>query len=357
LSKKIRGAMETSRQLSSRKWLWRGLALAAALLAAAFAYIAWPRPVPQPPPVPNPNGYDDFLHAAESLLGDASLDIQKASADELRQLSKLNRKPLELVRTGLTRECGVAIVSYSQERDAVRLEQINKMRQLGRLLFAEGRLAELEGRPADAARGYVDAVRFSHEMARGGLIIDLLVGIAMEGTAIEALHSLRNELGGAQCEKAITELEAIEADREPLERVFQRDHDSSEARIAELGWTAFKARSTLRRMARIAEEPAHFAEQRRQAAARLLLIELAIRRYTTEHGRLPERLNELVPGQISAIPNDPFIEEGFRYQRTEDGYRLYSIGPNRKDDGGTGPDELSARGRSEGDFFLGPARP
>ena len=54
-------------------------------------------------------------------------------------------------------------------------------------------------------------------------------------------------------------------------------------------------------------------------------------------GQPPESLGHMVPSQITALCADPYSKESapFRYRRTESGtWRLYSIGPNQKDDGG-----------------------
>ena len=54
-------------------------------------------------------------------------------------------------------------------------------------------------------------------------------------------------------------------------------------------------------------------------------------------GQPPGSLGHMVPAQITALCADPYSKESapFRYRRTESGtWRLYSIGPNQKDDGG-----------------------
>jgi hypothetical protein len=68
---------------------------------------------------------------------------------------------------------------------------------------------------------------------------------------------------------------------------------------------------------------------------------LALGAYRTEHGRYPERLQDLVPKYLDRVPKDPFFDGDMRfsdgnmfYRRLTDGYLLYSVGPNGKDDGG-----------------------
>ena len=123
----------------------------------------------QPPPsspLPNPNGYDDLLKAGQSVTG--KLDgLSDLDHDALRALVATNAEALQLLRLGLSRKCAVptdATIAYfgSISGDLIGLKS------LARLLAAEGRLAEMEGRPADAARSYVDAIRLGAGMSRGG---------------------------------------------------------------------------------------------------------------------------------------------------------------------------------------------
>jgi tetratricopeptide (TPR) repeat protein len=61
---------------------------------------------------------------------------------------------------------------------------------------------------------------------------------------------------------------------------------------------------------------------------------IALRLYRKEHGRYPENLSALVPRYLSSVPADPFDGKSLRYRREGTGFRLWSIGPDRKDDGG-----------------------
>jgi len=76
---------------------------------------------------------------------------------------------------------------------------------------------------------------------------------------------------------------------------------------------------------------------------RLATTALAVEQFGNQHGRLPERLNELTPILLAEVPEDPFTGAELKYRRTEKGYLIYSVGPDRKDDGGL---EQSERKRS-----------
>jgi hypothetical protein len=49
---------------------------------------------------------------------------------------------------------------------------------------------------------------------------------------------------------------------------------------------------------------------------------------------VPDTLQDLVPKYISAVPQDPFSGREMLYKYDQDGYVIYSIGDNLKDDGG-----------------------
>jgi hypothetical protein len=61
---------------------------------------------------------------------------------------------------------------------------------------------------------------------------------------------------------------------------------------------------------------------------------LAVERFRLAHGRLPEKLNELVPQFLSVVPIDPFDGAPLRYHRLAKGYVIYSVGQDGHDDGG-----------------------
>ena len=69
-----------------------------------------------------------------------------------------------------------------------------------------------------------------------------------------------------------------------------------------------------------------------------ILIQLALHAYRLEHGAYPQSVTELVPGYLKALPLDPHGGKPLIYRPTPAGYQLYSVGPNRKDDGCHGDD-------------------
>ncbi len=93
-------------------------------------------------------------------------------------------------------------------------------------------------------------------------------------------------------------------------------------------------------------------------------LALAIEVYRGEHGRVPERLEDLTPGVLERLPEDPFAPDGrFRYRpdgESRVGYILYSVGDDGEDHGGvrSEPDEYGSTipTRPGSDYVILPRR-
>ena len=66
------------------------------------------------------------------------------------------------------------------------------------------------------------------------------------------------------------------------------------------------------------------------AEVRITQVGLALLQHKQSRGNLPDTLEAL---RLSGM-NDPFAEEPFRYKVQEQGFILYSVGPDKKDNNG-----------------------
>jgi len=69
----------------------------------------------------------------------------------------------------------------------------------------------------------------------------------------------------------------------------------------------------------------------------LTLVGTAAERYRSAQGRWPGTIDDLVPSQLTAVPPDPFGGAPLRLARDPlrpEGLVLYSVGPDRVDQGG-----------------------
>ena len=72
-----------------------------------------------------------------------------------------------------------------------------------------------------------------------------------------------------------------------------------------------------------------------EAQRSLVLAAIALERHRLKHGSYPERLAQLIPEFLAAVPRDPMDGLPLRYRRSDDGsFTLYAVGENGRDDGG-----------------------
>jgi hypothetical protein len=77
------------------------------------------------------------------------------------------------------------------------------------------------------------------------------------------------------------------------------------------------------------------AEDRANGTLELTRLAAALAVYRAESGAYPDKLDELVPSVLEALPVDLYNAKPFVYKRDGDGYLLYTLGGNGTDDGGS----------------------
>ena len=87
------------------------------------------------------------------------------------------------------------------------------------------------------------------------------------------------------------------------------------------------------------------------AKLRLALCQLAAQGYMVEWGGPPQNLEVLVPEFLPFIPDDPFRDATLSSMELDDEFVIYSIGPDREDNGGT-PIEGYPDADSDGDMVV-----
>jgi hypothetical protein len=73
-------------------------------------------------------------------------------------------------------------------------------------------------------------------------------------------------------------------------------------------------------------------------------VGVAVARYRLDHNAFPPNFDALVPRYLDEIPHDPFDGKPLRYRNHGDDFLLYSLGPDRKDDGGAPFDQRTGSG-------------
>jgi hypothetical protein len=100
------------------------------------------------------------------------------------------------------------------------------------------------------------------------------------------------------------------------------------------------------------------ANRRSQANLRCAITAIAAERYRLKNTRWPAKLEDLVTAQLlKAVPLDPYDGQPLRWKECPDGRLVYSIGPDRVDNGGVYNRNSSPLKDSDIVFLLfGPAK-
>ncbi len=259
-------------------------------------------------PMPSPNGYGDFVRAGQMLMGRLS-NYRTNTQEQLADFISKNKEPLQIMQLGLGRECRVPN-DYSLDYMNRLGQEGPALRQLAWGLCAEGRLAELENRPNDAARNYLDAVQFGVKSSQGGTIVSKMIGMACEPDPRKRLSFMLPNLDAQRCREVAQNLEVINAVEDPVERNL----------IEEKTW--LKKAEGLRgqveaileyKSLRKTKEDFRKQYQTNRLQRIQLTITFAERAYELEKGRKPKNLAELVPAYLRTIPIDPFTGTNITY--------------------------------------------
>jgi hypothetical protein len=308
-------------------------------------------------PLPDPNGYVDLVKAGRSIVGESpgpKWDYNKASLDELRKWVDDNKTALAGAEEGLKHEIRVALPP-SMAQLQTHMNDMGVVKNLCRLVGARTRLAELEQRWPDVVQSSLEVIDIAHRGSQGGVMIDALSGMACQWIGLSALIRQREALNGEQCRQVIAALEAVDKGREPTSKVVARDKAwarKSQSMFTEL---ALALSPGAGRIMQASINSFDSSRQRSDTRLRLAIVTLALRRYHLERGNYPDSLSPLVPEYLAEVPLDPYSGQSIRYQlEPSKGYVLYSVGPDRVDDGGKPFPERSDWTKVRGDMLVDP---
>lgn len=277
--------------------------LRVAVACLAVASIAWLilrslKPISPAIPLPSPNGHDDFVAAGQSLVG-TGFDPKTATIEQMRDYASSNTAALSRLRLGLSRPARVP-VEFTLDYSGRRVDEFTSLKRLTTLVLAEGEVLAADHRIADALGSGLDALRFSHESVRGGLLIDMLVGVACEAKALGSLERVVSSLDATQCRRAILVIQELDRWREPTAEILARERVWCR-RV--WGWrgTVAGLLPAQRQAEQKAASKRHQIDRQREA----VLIRLGCRACRLETGKAPSGWEDLVPRYLEKIPTDP----------------------------------------------------
>ena len=332
--------------INRKRRIFRTMAALAIVLVAAFPlFVLWqlhhPLPVTQVN-MPHPNGYDDLV-AAGVIIGSGSPMLntvtEPRSTAELAAEVKKFAPAFDRIQVALSRPCVAPVWPIDPKAPVTSfnfIPNVQNIRTVARAMERKADLARQQGRYDDAARTSVDILRVGMASANGGLIVQYLVGIAVEGIGQWSLYPCVAHLDAKSCHVAIASLEQLDKKCESVDKITYRDRAYEEnargwhGHLQVILWESADANYQTHRAV-------DTATNRYRTGLRLLLIELALQQYQlNNYHTYPDRLVDLVPKYIANVPIDPFDprQQPLRYKQTGDGYLLYSVGYDGKDDGG-----------------------
>jgi len=289
----------------TRNWL-----LALSILAFPFALflgclVFMEEPLPPVAPLPSPNGYGDLVKAGQMIKGVVS-DYDKASLEQLRGIVSTNTGALALARSALSNQCGVTL-QFSRAYVTNHLPELIGFRSLAYAFVCEGKFAERENRFGDASKSCLDAVDFGNETGRGGVLMDEMIGIAIESVGVGQLQTIVTNLDAKTCRETAATLETLSAQRQTWNETLQQED----------AWSRRSFSGLQGKMIRLYYKLVYYRTRKQNLERAIgtinstqkkedqLLIDLAARAYELDKGHPPASAADLVPDYLKAIPQDP----------------------------------------------------
>lgn len=158
-----------------------------------------------------------------------------------------------------------------------------------------------------------------------------------------ASWSYSDELQTMKSEQVI--LEALRAMSTNWNGCLKTDYDAMQSQLSRLGLTNFAPSRTFFHALKIPD----FSELagdgglsatvgktiRIEAARRMVVTAIALKRFQLKHGSWPQSLSKLTPEFFASVPIDPYDGKSLRYHVNEDGsFLLYCVGEDGVDNGG-----------------------
>ncbi|MCG8449826.1 MAG: hypothetical protein MI725_09640, partial [Pirellulales bacterium] len=286
-----------------------------------------------------PNGYDDLLRAAEMLAPRTGF-YNEMQPEELAAVVAQNQPALALAREGLKKGIGVTIdwsCNPAAGGDQAHFDNLPAMKKLSRAFLAQMQQKQDQQQTDSAIVDGLDMFRLGKQCYRGGLMVDLLVGIGVQSSTLHGLRQIAMQDATTRA-TLLKQLVPLLETGEPAEDVLQREIDyiNSAAR----GYMGLIVRLNSEQLLGPTTQTARSAVLRSTAQQRLFVIHLALHVYREANDSWPSTLAALSPETLNEVPDDPYSKAPFVYRVEKDAYRLYSVGENKVDDNGQG-DETS----------------
>lgn len=237
-------------------------------------------------------------------------NFRTMSHGQLQALVASNSAALQLVRSNLNETIQVPL-EYSLDYNSNHLPDLSQFRRIAMAFLEEGQLAQMEKRPADAAESCLDTFRLGVACTRGGVLIDALVGMAIQKMGTDELQQLVNQLDQKSSKEIAQQLEDLDRQKQTWEQTLKQEHYWSHKTFP--GLQHRLASLILFRTTRALEAKGEQKFETDQTNTRKLMINLAARAYSLENGHPPASTADLAPNYLSTIPLDPVTGTNMTY--------------------------------------------
>lgn len=209
------------------------------------------------------------------------------------------------------------------------LKEPANLRKLARLFEAEAEGSRSDNDFERAAKSCIDIFRM-YSSIRGGITIHRLTLVTVGAMGQRGLLRLLPLLPAEVATASAKELQEMLKHMEAPEATFKRDREFERRVYGTMKSALARFASGSQRL----DSQILLVIKARETALRLTPIELAIQSFKVEQKRLPKNLNELIPKYLADLPSDELSGKPFAYHIFGRRSVVYSVGLNRKDDGG-----------------------
>jgi hypothetical protein len=334
-------SMDTADQRKTTMWRMAAVAL---LGLVAIVPLALLNRLLTPPHIPNLTGSRpgrfDRLVVAGRLIGESDEQVQfrlrQLTDAQLRERITGSEAGLKLVRQAIEHSCNFPVIGATGP-NAMTVDERRALFGICDAIFARILLASRTG----TARQQIDANLDLLPLAMfetNGIGVDRYQfnGIfwPFEEGAVANIWQCQPALAPDECRQLLEQLSTLDRQRAPWERRVALEHTIA----SNLYW---KKRVEVVLNEWSGADPyvyEHYNHCLNQIRMRMLITSLAIRAFELENDRPPAKFAELIPSYLPAIPTDPYGNgDALKYVASGDEFLLYSVGPNRIDEGGKSP--------------------
>lgn len=283
-------------RMKSRK-LW----LIVLLFAGVPLFLVWLWNPEKPPAsvYPTPNGYDDFIAAGDLVVRVRPIPDNLA---DWRVHHSANVAALAKMREGLSKTC-MSSNMYDSTGFKVLSARYSSFKDLAHAQRAEFEVALADGDTNFAVRSAIDGIRFGIESARGGVMIEGLVSIAVQKIAMIPFRPIISSLSRTNAEFALEQMLSLETNAPSARSVLDKE-SSARPQMSESRWhyaiyMIFRHKAEKVGEKKFTMKYHEFVNERRQIGGLL-----AKRLYELKHGKPAIGWTDLVPRFLPAIQKD-----------------------------------------------------